>query len=280
MNNVLEKKFDGDIMMMRLVGERCSLRHEHKFLELAYIENGSAQHDIGGVAGELRQGNYFVVDYNTSHSYFSANGDITVINCLFMPEFIDKNFSGVKSFNELAERYFMNITGRKIKGPSSNQVFTDDGTVGVMLKCMTEEFSEKKDGYLEMLRYALCQILIKTIRQVGSDRAVSDITAYITDTVKKKYMEHISLETLCSNTNYSLPYISAKFKEETGITFTEYLQNKRIEESCRLLFESDGSISEIAEQVGYNSVKFFNKVFRRVTKMSPREYRRQSMSRR
>ena len=81
---------------------------------------------------------------------------------------------------------------------------------------------------------------------------------------------------ICEEMNYRLPYISAKFKKETGITVTKFLQNKRIEQSCRYLAETSLSISQIAENVGYTDIKFFNKVFKQVTKITPREYRKQN----
>lgn len=280
MSKNLPKDFEGDIMIMQLENQEYAYSHTHDFLEFVYIEEGEAVHDIGGASGRLSKGDYFVVDYNTAHSYFSEKGNLTVINCLFMPELIDKTFTGVKSFNELAERYFLSITGRKIKGPSSNQVFCDDGTVGRLFSQMVDEFADKKEGYIEVLKHCLCTLIIKAVRQVGADRAVSEPTSYIISEIKKNYMNNITLETVCRSLNYSIPYISTRFRQETGLTFTAYLQNKRIEESCALLSESNIGVSEIAERVGYSSVKFFNKVFRRITKMSPREYRRQSRSKR
>lgn len=274
MSKNLPKDFDGDIMLMRLENQEYAYSHTHDFLEFVYIENGDAVYDIGGVSGRLTKGDYFVVDYDTAHSYYSENGNLTLINCLFMPQLIDKTFTGVKSFNELAERYFLSITGRKIKGPSSNQVFSDDGTAGRMFGLMVDEFKGKKAGYTDVIRYCLCTVIIKAVRQVGADRALSKITAYIISEIQKNYMNNITLEMVCRDLNYSVPYISTRFRKETGLTFTAYLQNKRIEASCALLSGSNISMSEIAETVGYGNVKFFNKVFRRITKMSPREYRR------
>ena len=276
MTRILHKTFDGAIRVMQLNKESIAKPHTHEFLELVYIANGTATHTIDGISGVLQAGDYFVIDYSTTHEYFSEKGDLTVINCLFIPELLDKTFSGVKSFNDLAERYFFRITGRKIKGPASNQVFSDDGAVGILFQKMLEEYNEKNDGYTEMLRCMLGEIIIRTIRRIGSDDAVSDVTAHILEQIQKKYMQPLNLEALCRELHYSLPYISAKFKAETGITFTAALQNKRIEESCRLLCESTLCVADIAEKVGYSSIKFFNKIFRQITKMTPREYRKQS----
>ena len=78
----------------------------------------------------------------------------------------------------------------------------------------------------------------------------------------------------CQEHHFSLQYISRKFKQETGITFREYLQKIRIEKSCVLLAGSDLRISEIASAVGYDDIKFFNSMFKKLVMMSPREYRK------
>ena len=276
MSNKFPKNFEGSIKLIRLCNQSSVYAHSHSFLELVYVEGGSAQHNIGETSGELRQGDYFVVDYNTKHSYFSENEDLTIINCLFSPDILDTSFAGIESFNELVDRYFFRTTRRKIKGPTANQVFSDDGKIAFIIKKMLSEDEERKEGYVEMLRCMLIEIIINTVRQIGSESARSSITQQILTYIEKNYMNEFSLKKICEEMNYSLPYISAKFKKETGITVTKFLQNKRIEQSCRYLTETSLSISQIAENVGYTDIKFFNKVFKQVTKITPREYRKQN----
>ena len=64
-----------------------------------------------------------------------------------------------------------------------------------------------------------------------------------------------------------------RFREDMGISFQKYLQKVRIEQSCRLLAETNEKITHIAHNVGYEDIKFFGKVFRDVMNMSPRAYR-------
>ena len=56
--------------------------------------------------------------------------------------------------------------------------------------------------------------------------------------------------------------------------FTECIQRRRIEEACRLLRESELSITQIATFVGYSNVKFFNKIFKKIVKQTPSEYKK------
>ena len=76
--------------------------------------------------------------------------------------------------------------------------------------------------------------------------------------------------------NFSVPYISALFRRECGVTFREYLIRVRIEKSCQLLRGSKMTVQEIASCVGYSDPAFFYKTFRREMSVSPDEYRRKN----
>ena len=106
------------------------------------------------------------------------------------------------------------------------------------------------------------------------DKRRHSATKKLVQYVDEHYSEHINLSTLCKDMNFSLPYISMRFREDMGIGFQRYLQKVRIEQSCRLLAETDEKITHIANNVGYGDIKFFGKVFRDVMDMSPREFRR------
>ena len=67
-------------------------------------------------------------------------------------------------------------------------------------------------------------------------------------------------------------YLSAQFKAETGVSLTQYIRNKKIDEAKNLLRNEEYSVSEIAEMLGYHSLSYFSKVFHQVNACSPREY--------
>lgn len=269
MNRPLEEKIE----IMR-INERVTSEHSHNFLEMVYVCSGVARHSIGDKKGILKAGDFFVIDYETYHSYQAEDDNLNIINCLFLPEIIDKSFAGVKNFNELCEGYFFRIAGRKINGPASNTVYHDDGAVGELFVKMFNEYEDRKDGYHEKLRCLLCEIIIETVRKVGSQVKISPLTTKILEELEKDFKQPVTLGALCERFHYSLSYVSSKFRSDTGFTFTEYLQNRRIEESCRLLSYTDMQISQIAEETGYSSIKFFNKIFKKVTGLTPREYRK------
>jgi AraC-like DNA-binding protein len=85
--------------------------------------------------------------------------------------------------------------------------------------------------------------------------------------------EEISLTTLAKAVNISANHLSEKFKQVTGANFVDYVALTRFEKACHLLLNSNLRISEIAFEVGFQSLSQFNRVFKRLSGKSPTAYR-------
>ena len=72
-------------------------------------------------------------------------------------------------------------------------------------------------------------------------------------------------------------YFSKLFKEEMGISFTDYLSKVRVE-AAKLLMRSDYSLAEISQMVGFNDQSYFTKVFKKHTGESPHRWRTQMLA--
>ena len=261
--------------------------HDHDFFELAYITGGSALHTISDADGEVRSGevkagDYFIIDYGSRHSYRECR-DFTLINCLFLPEMIDDTLADCRSFEEVLRvsliRYYKWCFGQ----PSANRVFHDEeGSILPLILGIQEEYQEKKVGYTEVFRCRLTEILILTIRKIVCDSKKDDRERQPRSTavleairyLDKNYRERAVLKQFCREYHYSQQYISRKFRQETEMTALEYLQTIRIEKCCELLAGSDLCIQEAARSVGYEDVKFFCTLFKRTLNMTPGEYRK------
>jgi AraC-like DNA-binding protein len=66
--------------------------------------------------------------------------------------------------------------------------------------------------------------------------------------------------------------------QKLGMGFNDYINSIRISNACRLLTESNAPISEISEEVGFNTVRTFNRAFVKHIGSSPREYRSNSLN--
>src|SRR5438270_11874019 len=85
--------------------------------------------------------------------------------------------------------------------------------------------------------------------------------------------EEISLTKVAKAVNISASYLSEKFKKTTGVNFVDYVARARIEKACALLEDVDLRISEIAFAVGFQSLSQFNRVFKKLSRKSPTEFR-------
>lgn len=246
--------------------------HGHRFLELTYVLSGRAEHNLDGTVSEIKTGDYFIVDYGSRHSYKSDNG-FDNLDCIFLPEFIDPVLKGGESLQTLLEHYLLHCNFRTLVQNPSHIVFRDEsGAVLRLLRRMQGELSEKNPGYREMIRCYLIEILLMTMRKIevrGGENTTDRISVYISDYVSEHYSEPLTLRELSEKMNYSMPYVSAKFKEETGTTFMSFLQGYRVMQGCRLLCETDKKTDEISEEVGYRDVKFFSRLVKKHTGFSP-----------
>jgi AraC-like DNA-binding protein len=87
------------------------------------------------------------------------------------------------------------------------------------------------------------------------------------------FREQVRLEDVLILTGMSRPTFARQFKKHSGKTLSEFLNHLRLQAACRELVESDRSVLEIALGNGFTQVSFFNRLFRRLQKCSPTEYR-------
>jgi AraC-like DNA-binding protein len=85
--------------------------------------------------------------------------------------------------------------------------------------------------------------------------------------------ERLSLRRAAKSVNKHPNYLSERFKQVTGLNFVEYVARTRFEKACRLLHDGDLRISEIAFAAGFQSLSQFNRVFKRLSGKSPKQFR-------
>jgi len=94
----------------------------------------------------------------------------------------------------------------------------------------------------------------------------------VIDYIKNNYNNPMSLKTLSYEFNISAPYLGKLFSDETGETFTNWLNRLRIEKAVELLKTTDLTIKEIAIKTGYLNSNYFYKIFKKYMKVNPGEY--------
>jgi len=275
MLQLLTKKFTGYIFVKEFNYHELAVMHSHEYIELAYVLDGEGTTNINGKIEPLKKGNFYIINYNSEHSYDADSKNYKIINCLFSPQIIDSSFADDMSFDDAMSSYFFKISGRYVNTPIADRLYYDEtGEIKELFEKTLEEFVNNEAGNIEMVRYYVRSIIIKLARIVGSKNVISDDIRAVIDIINERCNENISLSVIAEDIHFSLPYLSAKFKKETGMTFTKYLQNVRIEKAASLLTATDIPIEIVAEQSGYKDLNTFYSFFKRFTNYTPKEYRK------
>lgn len=142
-------------------------------------------------------------------------------------------------------------------------------------------YPQKQAG--ERICDAYCTILLQELSQawIGQNQKAADSSSASRGIVEKvrEYLrlhacrENIRIADLAAQYHYNAGYLSEIFHRETGMTIVAYLQHLRIEEAKRLLLTTDYHIDTIATLSGFGDAKYFMKVFKRTTNVTPTEYR-------
>lgn len=93
---------------------------------------------------------------------------------------------------------------------------------------------------------------------------------YISD----NYYKALTLEMVSREIGFNATYFSSMFKKETDMNFSEYLKKIRIDNAKNMLLDTDQSVEDISYAVGYSDIKYFSRLFKKLTGLTPTEFRK------
>lgn len=169
-----------------------------------------------------------------------------------------------QDIREVCVRYCMTVTGlAKQMGYLKQDVTTQS-----FLQAITEALTWKD------IKQVLSRIyeLIHFNRE--EDQDVSLLIKRAVQLIEEYYNQGITLEEIAQKLRVSEEYLSAQFKKQTGITFSETIRQYRINKVKELLLNSNLKLNQIADMAGYSDPKYMSKVFKEETGMLPAEYRK------
>jgi two-component system response regulator YesN len=122
----------------------------------------------------------------------------------------------------------------------------------------------------------LTEEIISQIDQLNQEKKLADKKPIRTakQYIKDKYAQPITLEEVSNQIGFNATYFSSLFKKETGQNFLEYLTDTRIQAAKQLLADTNRSVIQVSEEVGYIDIKHFTKLFKKATGLTPSEYRK------
>ncbi|MBQ3592103.1 MAG: helix-turn-helix transcriptional regulator, partial [Clostridia bacterium] len=149
------------------------------------------------------------------------------------------------------------------------------------LRNILREMEQKNTGYEDVCQAFMEILIIRLMRStalavpaesqaVSANRQCAAVRRYI----DLHFKEALTLEQLAEEGHMNKYYLSHAFKREYGVSPINYMIARRIEESKYLLAETDLSMSQISQLLGFSSLSYFSQVFRRTQAVSPKEYRK------
>ena len=124
---------------------------------------------------------------------------------------------------------------------------------------------------LECFYKILCKVVpLLKFKPTAYDSRITSAIEYI----EQNYQKPLTVDELAAHSNMSASRFFPRFKKEVGATPVEYINRYRVNRAILLLIsDSELSVEDIAERTGFESSAYFRRVFKKMTGLSPREYR-------
>lgn len=257
---------------------KLDYQHDHKFsfskrenldyglhaqgeVEFGFMLSGSCTLTCGNTVETLRAGDAFMVFPNQPHKYENS-ADLTAY-LLIVP---------VKRYLSV---YHTALTKNVPTCPILRKGEWDPGLLS-LVESGFADFGRATEsvmqGYLMVIIGKLLESMQLQEQRTGTEEALRRVLAYLND----HYREDITRKDIARAVGYNESYVSHLFSDTMHSTLPEYIHALRIDDACRLLLETDMTVSQIASQLGFASIRNFNRVFLKRIGSSPRQYREQA----
>ena len=146
------------------------------------------------------------------------------------------------------------------------------------------ESSESKDDILKILEVISSYITLlfnnfSFAEEKDEDNSSHWVVFNLKNHIEQEYFKDINLKRLASIYGFNEKYLGRIFKNETGVTFHEYLNEIRLEKATEMLLNSDDSVVSISKKCGFNNVTYFNRIFLKKFEKTPLEFKNSKSNR-
>ena len=254
--------------------------HTHDFIEICFVAEGEGEHYIDGIHFKVTKGDLFYIPVGVSHVFrprsASPGRRLIVNNCIFTRACLDGIMHRLPLERDL-QAFFSGLEDEvrwiAVRDPN--------GEADRILQRLYLESAQQAPGYSACLYTGLTDLLVFIYRRhcvrlaAESPSGGSGLREWLAR-IDRDCAQTIRAGEIAADMGISARQLQRMMREASGMSLTEYVQESRIKESCRLLNETANKIGAIAAAVGYQDLKFFNLLFKQRTGLTPREYRRRS----
>jgi two-component system response regulator YesN len=156
----------------------------------------------------------------------------------------------------------------QVKGVQANQVYSQN-----LLTEKPKKVLKSLDSLQEWVLY-IAEVAMNQLHLPQEKGSVVDIVKkYINDHLGE---QRLSREDIANFVYLNPDYLTRLFKKQTGLSISDYLQQRRMEYAKKLLIETNMPVSEVALSVGYSNFSYFSTIFKKSTALNPMEFRKMS----
>lgn len=249
--------------------------HWHDVVELLFVLEGSINLRIGEKRYILHAGDTILINKNEIHNTSKTSEDNILLLLQISTEYFYYHYPDFNRMIFNSDDFFVKDLNR-----NKNDIIKHH------LAKIVWELNKKRKGYqlyvlseVELLIAYLINnynyILMDKDKMISRENELDRIQRILMF-INKNIEEKITLKDIADNENLSIYYLSRLFKENTGITFQEYLNNLRLDKALNLLSINEKSIADIAFESGFSTIKTFNNFFKQALGITPTEYRKEN----
>lgn len=234
------------------MGENFSFpSHIHHSFEFIAILEGKMTVTVAETDYELSKGEGVLIFPEQIHSLKSEKSKHSLV--IFSPDIVSA---------------YSRMNSSKI--PLENKINVPEYLISQFLDIDEASSIIRKKAIL----YEICSLLDETAEYVEKCGGKHGLLHDIFDFVENNYDKEYDLNTLGHTLGYNGAYLTRYFKKITGISYTTYVNRCKINKACYLLKNTDKTILECAYDCGYASLRNFNRNFKSIIGLSPKEYRK------
>jgi len=272
--------FPIDVRFLTMRREAEIRMNFHDYMEVLYLHSGEVTCQIGERQFPLKEGGLLVMGGALPHRMIlGARSQVKAVALYFLPEFIrahDPTGDDVEYLMPFLVQgsEFPHIVPAKSGIPA--QVFD------LMARAQAELPAQTQRGRLSVRTY-IKMILVLLVNYYSRFRGLGPAFHHkqrnlerllpLFEYIERFYPDAITVDDAAATVNMSKSHFMRFFKQATGQPLVAHLNQFRVVKAQRLLTTTDKSVAEIGQEVGFCNQSYFGLVFRRLTHLTPREYR-------
>lgn len=252
--------------------------HRHNYIEVIYMCQGTTIHIINGNRILLKTGELLFLNQNAVQEILPAGKEDIAVNFIVLPEFFDTAFSMISGEENMLKTFLVDALCGKDGETSYLHFHVADilpvqNLVENMVWTIFYDSSNKRSCTQITMGLLFLQLLNYMDKmETGRNRFDTEVKAAVLSYVDEHYRNG-TLSELAGQMNTDIYWLSREIKKQTGKTYKELLQEKRMQQAVWLLTNTAVSVSDIIESVGYDNTSYFYRKFREKYGVSPKEYR-------